>query len=61
MTTQEKVIEMKKTIEQAAIWYGLNLTVYDGKIGFVDQKQKKIVALWKPEYKLSDLDTEGGE
>ena len=35
MTTQEKVIEMKKEIEQVAIKYGLNLTIYDGKIGFV--------------------------
>ena len=52
MTTREKVIEMKKEIESIAIEYGLNLTVYDGKIGFVDQKQGKIVALWEPEYKL---------
>lgn len=61
MTTREKVINMKKDIEQIAIEYGLNLTIYDGKIGFVDQKQKKIVALWSPEYKLSDLDTEEGK
>lgn len=29
---------------------GLNLCVYDGKIGFVDQKQSKIVALWEPKF-----------
>lgn len=52
MTTREKVIEMKKEIESIAIEYGLNLTVYDGKIGFVDQEQKKIVALWTPEFKF---------
>lgn len=52
MTTQEKVIKMKKRIEKLAIKYGLNLTVYDGKIGFVDQKQKEIVALWIPEYTM---------
>lgn len=52
MTTEEKVIGMKKAIESIAIIYGLNLTVYDGKIGFVDQKAKKIVALWTPEYSL---------
>lgn len=52
MTTQEKVIKMKKAIEKVAIKYGLNLTIYDGKIGFVDQEQKKIVALWTPEYTL---------
>ena len=50
MTTREKVVEMKREIEQIAINYGLNLTVYDGKIGFVDQKQKKIIALWSPEF-----------
>ena len=61
MTTQEKVIEMKKVIEQEAIWYGLNLTDYDGEIRCVYQKQKKIVALWTPAYKLSDIDTEGRE
>ena len=52
MTTKEKVIEMKKEIESIAMEYGLNLTVYDGKIGFVDQEQKKIVALWNPEFSL---------
>lgn len=57
MTTNEKLIRCKKTIEWVAKEFGLNLTVYDGKIAFVDQKAKKIVALWTPEYKLSD--TEG--
>ena len=52
MTTKEKVIEMKKDIESIAIHYRLNLTVYGGKIGFVDQKAKKIVALWTPEFSL---------
>ena len=52
MTTREKVIEMKKEIESIAIHYGLNLTIYDGKIGFVDQKAKKIVALWTPKFSV---------
>ena len=52
MITEEKVIAMKKEIVAIAEKYGLNLTVYDGKIGFVDQEQKKIVALWTPEFKL---------
>ena len=52
MTTREKVIEMKKEIENIATHYGLNLTVLDGKIGFVDQDAKKIVAVWNPEYNL---------
>lgn len=58
MTTQERVTNMKLAIEVIAAQYGLNLTVYDGKIGFVDQEQKKIVALWTPEFKLSANDTE---
>lgn len=52
MTTKERVIEMKKEIEQLAIEYGLNLTIYDGKIGFVDGE--KIVALWTPEFKSKE-------
>lgn len=51
MTTSEKVIEMKNGIELLAVRYGLNLTVYDGKIGFVDPKRGNIVALWTPQYK----------
>ena len=56
METKEKVIKFKEIIERGAIECGLNLTVYDGKIAFVDQKAKKIVALWTPEYKLSDTE-----
>lgn len=52
MTTKERVIEMKNGIEILAVQYGLNLTIHDGKIGFVDQEQKKIVALWSPEFTL---------
>jgi hypothetical protein len=52
MTIEERVIEMRNEIEQIAIKYGLNLTIYDGKLGFVDQEQKKIVALWTPAFKL---------
>ena len=59
MTTNEKVIKFVNIIERGAIKCGLNLTIYDGKIAFVDQKEKKIVALWTPEYKLSGNDTEG--
>ena len=54
MTTEEKVTAMKEAIEMIAIQYGLNLTVYDGKIGFVDQEQKKIVALWMPKFFMKE-------
>lgn len=56
MTTQEKVIEMKKEIVRAAMKYGLNLTVYEGNIAFVDQLRGKIVAVWKPQYTLPSRD-----
>lgn len=52
MDYEEKVIGLKLDIEQACIRHGLNLTVYDGRIGFVDQKIGKIVALWTPEFKM---------
>jgi hypothetical protein len=52
MTIEERVTNVRLAIEVIAVQYGLNLTVYDGKIGFVDQEQKKIVALWTPEFKL---------
>lgn len=41
---------LKKVIEEACVMLGLNLCVYGGKIGFVDQKQSKIVALWEPKF-----------
>lgn len=59
MSVQDRVIKMKEMIQQAAIECGLNLTVYDGRIGFVDQDQKKIVALWTPEFTVADI--QGGK
>lgn len=63
MKIKERVATMQNLIVLAGVACGLNLTVYDGKIGFVDQEQRKIVALWEPEYKASDIDKgkEGGE
>lgn len=52
MTTEEKVIAMKEAIVSMARIYGLNLTVYAGKIAFVDQEQRKIVALWSPKFTM---------
>lgn len=51
-TVEERVLKLKKLIEMSAVACGLNLTVYDGKIGFVDQEQQKIVALWGLEYTM---------
>lgn len=49
---QERAVKMKEKIEEAAVQFGLNLTIYEGKIGFVDQGQKKIVMLWEPSYTM---------
>ncbi len=54
MTTEEKAIAMKEAIVSMARIYGLNLTVYDGKIAFVDQEQRKIVALWSPTFTMTN-------
>lgn len=52
MSPREKAVEMMHEIQQLGIKYGLNITVYRGEIGFVDQEHKKIVALWRPEFKI---------
>ena len=51
---QKRAVELKKDIEAACIRHNLNLTVYEGKIGFVDQAERKRVCLWNPEYTLSE-------
>ena len=61
MTKEERVSGMITRIEQAAIDFGLNLTIYEGKIGVVDQKERKIIALWGASYKLGDLKEEKNE
>ena len=48
--TQRRALNLKQEIEEACIRNDLNMTIYDGMIGFVDQKQRKIVMVWNPEY-----------
>lgn len=55
---QGKAVELQKEIEATCIKHGLNLTIYDGKIGFVDQTDRKIVMLWKPTYKMGGTQDE---
>lgn len=50
MTVNERVLMCVRKIEKACLQCELNLTVYDGKIAFVDQEQWKIVAVWNPKY-----------
>lgn len=49
---QKRAIMLKSMIEMACITCGLNLTVYDGKIGFVDQESRRIVGLWSTRYTM---------
>lgn len=58
-TIEERVLYLKNVIMKGCLLAGLNLTVYDGKIGFVDQSQRKIVALWEPQHTLNEI--YGGE
>lgn len=51
---QKKAVELKEAIENACIQHGVNLTIYDGGIGFVDPKENKIVMVWRPQYKCED-------
>ena len=48
----ERCIILKNMIEAAAEIAGLNICVYDGKIGFVDQEKWRIVGLWTPQYRV---------
>mgnify|MGYP000260152832 CR=1 FL=1 len=50
--SQHRCEILKKVIEEACIMLGLNLCIYDGKIGFVDQEERKIVGLWKADHDL---------
>lgn len=60
MDSKMRALALKRAIEKACITYGLNLTIYDGRIGFVDQDEMKIVALWDARYTIEEL-AEGGE
>ena len=53
-TVEERVLRLKKLIEMSAVACGLNLTVYEGRIAFVDMAQQKIVAVWNPDYSMKE-------
>lgn len=55
MNKKPRELKLKEAIEKACIKHGLNLTVYKGSIAFVDQANKKIVALWNPSYTLEEV------
>lgn len=48
---QKKAVEVQKEIEEACIRHGLNLTIFENGIEFVDPKENKIVMVWRPQYK----------
>jgi len=51
---QKKAEELIRLIKMACVACGLNLTIYDGKIGVVDQEASKIVAVWEPQYRMEE-------
>ena len=53
-----RVKHLKDLITASCVICKLNLTIYDGKLGFVDQRSKRIVAVWSPAYTLKDNETE---
>ncbi len=53
---QKRAVILMKEIETSCIEHGLNMTIYDGKIGFVDPEESKIVLLWSPEFKMGGND-----
>lgn len=53
---QKRALNLKQEIEEACIRNNLNMTIYDGMIGFVDQSQRKIVMVWNPEYKKTGVE-----
>lgn len=54
---QKKAVEVQKEIEEACIRHGLNLTIFENGIGFVDPKDNKIVMVWRPKYKPTPSET----
>ena len=53
MEMKQRVQRLIADVERACIKYKLNMTIYDGKLAFVDQESRRIVATWGPQFKLS--------
>ena len=57
MEMKQRVQHLIADVERACIKYKL----YDGKLAFVDQESRHIVATWGPQFKLSEEPEHGGE
>lgn len=53
--SRERAVALMHDIEAACINRRINLTIYNGKIGFVDQDSKKIIMTWGANYSLSEV------
>ena len=51
---QKRAVKVKEEIERVCIKQGINLTIYDDGIGFVDPKENKIVMVWRPSYQRKE-------
>lgn len=56
---QERALRAKEAIEKVCIENNVNMTIYDGEIGFVDPVENKIVLIWHAEYKAAG--SQGGQ
>lgn len=56
---QERALRAKEAIEKICIENNINMTIYDGEIGFVDPVENKIVLIWHAEYKAAG--SQGGQ
>lgn len=61
MEMKQRVQRLIADIERACIKYKLNMTICDGKLAFVDQESRRIVATWGPQFKLSEESEHGGQ
>ncbi len=61
MEMKQRVQHLIADVERACIKYKLNMTIYDGKLAFVDQESRHIVATWGLQFKLSEEPEHGGE
>lgn len=60
-SVESRAIALANDITRACIRRRLNLTVYDGKIGIVDQKARKIVALLPLEHTMKEVPENAGK
>lgn len=49
MSKEKTLQKLTQEIKEICTKYNLNLAVFDGKIGFIDQTENKIIPLLEPQ------------